>query len=274
VIKNHGFYNLAFREVPRMNGRTIRARFFQIGLFAVASLIPSPHSSAGELPAGFVHLAAVAPTIREDIRYAGSQNFVGSPLAGYSAPVCILRKEAAEALARVQKDLEPDGLTLVVFDCYRPARAVTDMLAWARARNAPQRGPQYPRIDRRNLVSLGYIAVRSQHSTGTAVDLALARIGQTIRPGGVGASCIDPVEKRGDQGTLDFGTAFDCFDDRSWTRSGAIPRESAANRLRLVRVMIAHGFANYYREWWHFGFSSAGRAAVHDFPVSAPGDPP
>src|SRR6266581_3707137 len=85
----------------------------------------------GALPPGFVHLRAIDPTIAQDIRYAGSDNFVGRPLPGYEAAECILRQEVAAALKRVQADLAAAGLSLKVYDCYRPARAVRAMAAWA-----------------------------------------------------------------------------------------------------------------------------------------------
>ena len=76
------------------------------------------------LPPGFVYLRDVDPSIAQDIRYASYNNFVGHPLSGYEAPECILRQEIAAALKRVQAQLAPDGLSLKVYDCYRPTRAV------------------------------------------------------------------------------------------------------------------------------------------------------
>lgn len=227
-------------------------------------------AGAGDLPAGFVRLADLAPTIRQDMRYAGPDNVTGHPLAGYAGPACILRTEAAQALAAVQRDLAPEGLGLVVFDCYRPQRAVADLLAWARAGDGPQRAPDHPAVDRRALVALGYIAARSVHSTGYAVDLGLARLGAPASPGQAGAPCTAPVARRGDRGLIDFGTGFDCFDPKSWTAASGLPAEAARNRRRLVAAMRAEGFANYPREWWHFGYDGHAGAAAEDFPVTAP----
>ncbi len=58
---------------------------------------------AGSLPKGFVYLRDIDPTIVQDIRYAGSHNFVGRPIKGYLAAECILSAPAANALALVQK---------------------------------------------------------------------------------------------------------------------------------------------------------------------------
>ena len=76
------------------------------------------------LPSGFVYLRAVEPSIAQDIRYAGPDNFVGRPLPGYDAAECILREDVAAALKRVQASLRAVGLSLKVYDCYRPMRAM------------------------------------------------------------------------------------------------------------------------------------------------------
>lgn len=237
------------------------------GLLVLLLVSASP-ARAGDLPPGFVRLAQVAPSIRQAMRYAGSDNFAGRPLKGYEAPACILRQEAAEALARVQAGLEAERKTLVVYDCYRPQRAVADILAWAKAPGGPQHGPQFPVESRSKLVAHGYIASHSQHSTGTAVDLGLAALDQPATPGRPGAACTAPIEERGDGGGLDFGTTYDCFDPKSATRAAGIPATAAANRALLVKVMQAQGFSNYAREWWHFGYALKG-AKAEDFPVTA-----
>ncbi len=83
-------------------------------------------------PADFVDAAAVVPGLVVDMRYAGSSNFIGRPIEGYEAPVCMLTLQAAEALAAAQTELEAYGLGLKVFDCYRPTRAVADFVRWAK----------------------------------------------------------------------------------------------------------------------------------------------
>jgi D-alanyl-D-alanine dipeptidase len=79
-----------------------------------------------------VPLATVAPGVRQDMRYHGRRNFMGRPVAGYEAARCWLTPAAAQALAAVQRDVEPLGLTLKVFDCYRPQRAVDDFVRWGK----------------------------------------------------------------------------------------------------------------------------------------------
>ena len=106
---------------------------FRAAAAAALALATSPVRAQGTLPDGLVYLRDVAPAIAQDIRYAGSNNFVGRPLDGYGAAECILRRDVAAALARVQTDLAGSGLALKVYDCYRPTRAVRielDGLSW------------------------------------------------------------------------------------------------------------------------------------------------
>ena len=112
-------------------------------------------------------------TIAQDIRYATPNNFTGAALPGYAAGECVLRREAALALAQVAKDLAPQHLGLKVYDCYRPARAVAAMWRWAHDARGDGDKRFYPNVDKRELFSLGYIAAHSRHSAGIAVDLTL-----------------------------------------------------------------------------------------------------
>src|SRR5262249_23095926 len=86
-------------------------------------------------------------------------------------PARLLRREAAEALKRVQADLAQENLSLKVYDCYRPTRAVRAMEAWAHdGYDSETTRRFYPALHKRNLFALGYIASQSKHSTGTTVD--------------------------------------------------------------------------------------------------------
>ncbi|MBL8569147.1 MAG: M15 family metallopeptidase [Phreatobacter sp.] len=218
---------------------------------AFAAVFCSIAASAQPLPQGFVHLADVAPTIRQDIRYAGSRNFMGRPAAGYHAAECVLTRRAADALARAQAEIAPRGLTLVVWDCYRPQRAVADFMTWTRDETDQRmRAIYYPRVDKRDLSVRGYLSSRSTHSRGSTVDLGMARSG-TPSAGGTG-DCAAPYGTRIDDGVLDFGTAYDCFDTLSHVRAPGIGRDAAANRTLLAGLMQRHGFRAYAKEWWHF----------------------
>jgi D-alanyl-D-alanine dipeptidase len=179
-----------------------------------------------------VPLHSVAPTIQTAIRYAGSDNFVGQPVTGYDAPVCLLTAAAAAALAEAQGLLAAFGLELLVYDCYRPQRAVDHFMRWARdLDDRATKTRYYPRIAKASLVRDGYIAERSGHSRGSTVDLTL--IGDAGPP-------------------LDMGTPWDFFDSSSHTAFPALTNEQRRNRLLLVSVMDRAGFENYAKEWWHF----------------------
>ena len=161
------------------------------------------------------------PTIVVDLRYATPNNFTGAPLPGYQANRAYLRREAASALARVQRDLRPQGLALKVFDAYRPVRATLAMVDWTE------------RVHRSDLLRDGYIASRSRHNLGLAIDLTL----------------IDPATGR----ELEMGTPFDAFLAAAHTaNAGGV---AAVNRQKLKAAMEAEGFLNYDQEWWHYTFN-------------------
>ena len=93
-----------------------------------------------------------------------------------SRPLCYLTRPAAAALAQVVADLEPRGLTLKVYDCYRPERAVAHFVRWARnLGDVKMKAEFYPQVDKSTLFRDGYIAARSGHSRGSTVDLTLAQ---------------------------------------------------------------------------------------------------
>ncbi|AZO13179.1 D-alanyl-D-alanine dipeptidase [Mesorhizobium sp. M3A.F.Ca.ET.174.01.1.1] len=246
-------------EMPgRAEGGASRQPWLVVFLATLALFSPA---SADPLPSGFVRLADVDATIRQDIRYAGADNFLRRKVDGYEAPVCILTEQAARALSNVQKAIAAKGLTLVVFDCYRPARAVADMVRWTMQGGPPD--PQwYLNVDRGDLIAKGYVGELSSHSRGSTVDLAIAEK--------KGNGTIHPTCGAPDAGTLDFGTGFDCFDPASETARRPLPIVAAANRKILLSAMRAAGFRNYAREWWHFTLAPEPFPKQRfDFPVTA-----
>jgi D-alanyl-D-alanine dipeptidase len=193
-------------------------------------------------PQGFVRLADVAPHIGQDMRYAGSENFTGRPVPGYTAPRCWLRREAAQALRAAQEEAAKEGLRLIVYDCYRPPAATKAFVAWSQdAADQKKKEAYYPNVEKSALFDLGYIAKASTHTTGLAVDLAFEG--------------------------LDFGTPFDLFDDRSATDDPSIIGAARQNRDGLVALMTKHGFENLPNEWWHFTFTGAADRTPVDFEV-------
>jgi zinc D-Ala-D-Ala dipeptidase len=193
------------------------------------SLALAPDAEAESL---LVDVRSLDPTILVDLRYATANNFTGAVLPGYGARKALLRREAARALARVAARLRTGGLGLRIWDAYRPVRATAAMVAWAE------------RTGRTDLLDQEYIARRSRHNLGVAVDLTL----------------VDLVT-----GTeLDMGTPFDTFSEAAHTANA----EGRVLRYRqiLVRAMEEEGFRNYENEWWHFSYPVAG-ARPFDLPI-------
>ncbi|HEY6701684.1 MAG TPA: M15 family metallopeptidase [Pseudolabrys sp.] len=245
-------------------------------LFVALVLVTTPIHARDKLPPGFVYLRDVDSSIAQDIRYATNDNFTGHPLPGYGAAECVLRREAAEALRRAQADLAREHLSLKVYDCYRPTRAVRAMAAWAHDGDDSEVTRRfYPVLHKRNLFALGYISAQSRHSTGTTVDLTLIklpaapvpRFDPAVRYG----PCTGPAGKRAPDNSIDMGTGYDCFDVKSYGQSSAITREQRQWRELLNSVMRRHGFAGYFREWWHFSYNGAAETSAYDFAIAPRG---
>jgi len=211
------------------------------------------------LPDGFVYLKDIDPTILEEVRYAGNHNFIGRPVPGYLAPVIIVTEPVALALKAVQSELKPFQMTLKVYDGYRPQQAVDSFIPWAEDLNDQLTKTEfYPNLDKRDVFSAGYISKRSSHTRGSAVDLTLVPLPAASQPRWMpGDPVLDgrlPYGKRFPDNSLDMGTAFDCLDELSHTLNSSLPHHVRANRLLLKSLMEKHGFENYRKEWWHFGF--------------------
>ena len=234
-----------------------------------AGCLASAAAQAPKLPAGFVYLREIDPTIIQDMRYAGANNFVGRSLKGYQAAECVVKREVGALLKSVQEELALQNLSLKMFDCYRPARAVADMVAWSR--DGKDTGRRFnPAYDKRDLFRLGFIAHRSEHSTGAALDLTLVDLtadnSAVFDLNKTYADCAAPVDKRAPEGSIDMGTGYDCSDVKANTNSALVSPEQRKWRTTLVAAMRKQGFVNYFREWWHFSLPGAGGEA-YDFPI-------
>ncbi len=200
--------------------------------------------------AGLVDVASLMPGIALDIRYAGRDNFTGAPVDGYLDAKCLLRPDAARALARVDQALSRQQLRLRVFDCYRPTRAVRNFVHWAGQPDDPAvKAAYYPNLDKSALLG-DYIAPVSGHSRGATADVGLL----DCRSG----ACTP----------LDMGTSFDFFDPVAHTDSSAATDAQRGNRQRLLKAMAAQGFTNYPMEWWHYTLDPAATPRIrYDVPV-------
>ncbi len=188
------------------------------------------------IPDGFVYAEETIPDLVLEMRYGGRHNFVGERIDGYVKDKCILTREAAQALKKVQEELKPFGLGIKVFDCYRPQMAVDRFVRWAAdLSDTRMKAEFYPDVDKKNLFSDGYIAAKSSHSRGSTVDLTIVSL------------------KKGEgNAELDMGSGFDFFGPRSWPDYLNVGSGQRAHRMLLQKVMTDNGFQPYAQEWWHF----------------------
>lgn len=175
-----------------------------------------------------VDVQSLNPRIRIDIRYATADNFMKEKM--YPAARCLLRREVAEKLSRVQESLEKRGLGLKIFDGYRPLSVQKKM--WAK----------FP-LD-------GYVANPangSNHNRGAAVDLTL-------------------VDAEGKE--LPMPSAYDEFSERAHRDYAGGTEAERANRLILQEEMAKEGFVGLRTEWWHFDDAEAKSHPLLDFPLT------
>ncbi len=209
-------------------------------------------SNCMSLPDNFVYLENIDPTIIQDMKYFSHDNFIGRPIKGYETGRCILTRPAAMALAKVQKTLQQQSLSLKVFDCYRPQMAVDDFSEWAdNVSDQKMKASYYPRINKADVFSLGYVAKKSGHTKGSTVDLTIVKIepGQAVTE-------------------LAMGTHFDFMDELSHYSSAQISNEERKNRL-LLREIMQTDFDPYDKEWWHFSLKNEPFPNIYfDFPVA------
>lgn len=181
-----------------------------------------------------VDVRSLDSTIVAEVRYAGINNFTSAVLPGYAANRVYLRREAAEALARAQRRLRSGGMGLKVFDGYRPVQATRAMVEWAR------------RTGRMHLIEDGYIASRSRHNLGLAVDL-------TLVDWSVGGREVD------------MGTPYDTFSEEA--HFGNASGRTLRYRQLLRQAMESEGFRQYEQEWWHYSYEVPGETPAFDVEV-------
>lgn len=208
-------------------------RIAKILLLAVGAIIPCVASVAAKKPVdidaamqeyGLVDIATIDASILVELKYAGTDNFVGSNMYG-SLRKAYFRPEIAKALAAVQRELRriDSHLSLIIYDAARPQSA--QQLMWDVVKDTPNR--RYVAKPHRG----------GHHNFGIAVDVSIACDGVPV----------------------DMGSAFDSFsevshidNEASLLRRRLITREALDNRRLLRRLMRAQGFTTYRREWWHF----------------------
>lgn len=199
--------------------------------------------------ADFVSVGEYIPDVLLDVRYYSTYNFVGARIDGYESPIVLLTRQAADALRLVNADMLSQGYRLVLYDGYRPQRAVDHFARWAEDLSANAMKPVfYPDVDKADLFEQGFIARRSGHSRGSTIDLTLldAATGQLV----------------------DMGGPFDFFGELSHPDYTGVTPAQQANRMRLREAMLKHSFKPLSTEWWHFTLKDEPWPDTYfDFPV-------
>jgi D-alanyl-D-alanine dipeptidase len=198
---------------------------------------------------GFVFLDEVLRGVRWDAKYATWDNFTGKPVDGYEVNRIVGTHAVALALREAQKQAAALGYGLLLWDGYRPKRAVDCFLRWSeQPEDNLTKERYYPNIERTKMVTQGYVASRSSHSRGSAIDLTLYRL---------------------DTGRLvSMGGGFDFMDERSHHAAKGIANREAHNRRQLRSIMENSGFEPYSFEWWHYVLKNEPYPTSYfDFPI-------
>ncbi|MDR1322100.1 MAG: D-Ala-D-Ala dipeptidase VanX [Gracilibacteraceae bacterium] len=199
---------------------------------------------------GFVFLDEILIGVRWDAKYATWDNFTGRPVEGYEVNRVAGSRELAAALSRARESAAVQGYGLLLWDGYRPQRAVNCFLRWSeQPEDGRAKKRYYPRVDRAAMITKGYVAAKSSHSRGSAIDLTLYRL---------------------DTGALiSMGGDFDLMDERSHHAAKGISGAETRNRRILRAIMENSGFKPYDCEWWHYVLKKEPYPdSYFDFPVS------
>ena len=197
----------------------------------------------------FVFVDECVPGIRWDAKYATWDNFTGKPVDGYLANRIVGTMALCTALQTAQAVAAPLGFGLVLWDGYRPQRAVDSFVRWSEQREDGRKKPRhYPNIDRPEMFEKGYVAAKSGHSRGSAVDLSLFHLttGELAQMGG-DHDLMDPISHHGTRG---------------------ITPVEERNRRCLCSIMVDCGFDAYHCEWWHYSLRDEPYPDTYfDFPI-------
>jgi len=183
----------------------------------------------------FAQISTMIDDAAYDIRYYSSNNFTGNRINGYKAPKAYMTKEALTALSAAAKDLRSQGYRLLIWDSYRPQKAVDNFVSWINDPNNQGDKDFYPDLNKSDLVKGGYIATKSSHTRGSTVDLTL-------------------IKKDGSY--VDMGGTFDLFSEISHPDYKKISKHQKRNRKILHDAMIKAGFEGIDSEWWHFTYKN------------------
>lgn len=182
---------------------------------------------------GFAEISTVIDDAAYDIRYYSSNNFTGNRIQGYHAPRAYMTKEALTALSKAADDLRNQGYRLLIWDSYRPQKAVDNFVTWINDPKDPGDKTFYPNLQKQDLVKGNYVATKSSHTRGSTVDLTIIRKDGTA---------------------VDMGGTFDLFSEISHPDYPKITEAQKQNRQILRDAMLKAGFKGIDSEWWHFTY--------------------
>lgn len=198
----------------------------------------------------FAFVDELVPGIRWDAKYATWDNFVGRPVDGYLVNRIVGTRALCAALERARDEAASRGFGLLLWDGYRPQRAVDDFVRWSQQPEDGRRKPRhYPNIERSEMFTRGYVLARSGHSRGGTVDLTLFHL---------------------ETGELvDMGGDHDLMDAVSHHGAEEIAELEARNRQQLRSIMELCGFSPYAAEWWHYTLRDEPHPDTYfDFPIA------
>lgn len=198
---------------------------------------------------GFVDLKSLDQSLIVDIKYASSDNFVGRPLPGYKKNIAYLKEKTAVQVQKIQAELKRRDLSLVIYEAFRPQKTSDFFIAWSRdVSDQKMKARYYPNVDKKAFFDLGYIAEKSTHTRGIAIDVSLVDLSTGH--------------------ALEMGGHFDFFDEVSHTLNRKIHETHMQNRLLLKTIMEEYGFENWPTEWWHYALCDSDRFdTFYDFNV-------
>ncbi|MBN09025.1 MAG: peptidase M15 [Flavobacteriaceae bacterium] len=189
-----------------------------------------------KIPPGFIELKKAVPDLVIDLRYATSENFIGTPVDGYGSKKAVGTIEMAESIRKSQNVLKSYGLGIKVYDAYRPQKAVNHFIRWSKVQDDTiNKMTYYPELKKSLLFELGFISAKSGHSRGSTIDLTLIYL---------------EGENKGKE--VDMGGSWDFFGDASHYNFLELSEDQKYYRKLLRKTLLSFGFIPYEKEWWHF----------------------
>ncbi|MBO6281780.1 MAG: M15 family metallopeptidase [Alphaproteobacteria bacterium] len=206
-------------------------KFLLVAILCAGTSIPAWADTISYDKTDFAEISSVIDDAAFDIRYYSPNNFTGNKIDGYKAPRAYLTKAALTALAKAAEDLRTQGYRLLIWDSYRPQKAVDNFVKWINDPEDTGDKTFYPALQKSDLLAGNYIMAKSGHTRGSTVDLTI-------------------IKKDG--GFVDMGGTFDLFSEVSHPDYADATEEQKHNRQILHNAMIKAGFQGIDSEWWHF----------------------